>query len=452
MDYPLFTPAIGGGILIAVISILHVVVSHFAVGGGIVLFALESLSIKNGRDPVFRNAARRGSRILILVSTVFGAISGVGIWFTIGVVQPAGTADLIRLFVWVWAIEWAFFLLEIVTALLYYSTWEKVSPRTHLLLIGLYAFSAYMSLVIIQGILSFMSTPGAWPRTGDVADAFFNPTYLPGLVLRSGVCLLLAGAYLMLAVLAEKDPAGRARLVRFLAAFESMGAALAAAGYFWWENALEPAMRLVFLGPKPLLPGLSATRNQMMMAGLLCLALALLALLAPRFQAWPAAVVSLLAGFAVLGGYERVREGSRKPYVVRPHVFSNGLHAREIDSINQRGILEKSRFARLETGRASPSATEAAATGRAVFRSQCAACHTIDGYLGIRKLTKGADTETLNMILTLMKGDGEGRKKLLKGEEAPLDYPLMPPFVGTDSEQDALAQYLVSLQEVRDAR
>ena len=32
----------GGGVLIAVVAILHVVVSHFAVGGGLVMAVLET--------------------------------------------------------------------------------------------------------------------------------------------------------------------------------------------------------------------------------------------------------------------------------------------------------------------------------------------------------------------------------------------------------------------------
>ena len=190
MDYPIREFAAGGGILIAVVAILHVVVSHFAVGGGLVMAALEGSAVKRNDRPM-RDLVKRSSQILLLLSTVFGAISGVGIWFTIGVVHPAATSSLIHTFVWAWAIEWAFFLLEVVTALAWVATWEKVSPKTHLLLIRLYAFAAFMSLVVIQGILGFMLTPGRFPATASVADGFLNPTYLPGLLFRTGVCFAL---------------------------------------------------------------------------------------------------------------------------------------------------------------------------------------------------------------------------------------------------------------------
>ena len=89
MDYPIWDLAMGGGVLIGRVAILHVVVSHFAVGGGIVIAVLETLAVTRGERSL-RELARRSSTMLILVSTVFGAISGVGIWFTIGARAPRG--------------------------------------------------------------------------------------------------------------------------------------------------------------------------------------------------------------------------------------------------------------------------------------------------------------------------------------------------------------------------
>ena len=64
--------------------------------------------------------------MLILVSTVFGAISGVGIWVVAGLISPAAISALIHTFVWGWAIECVFFILEIVAALIYYTTWDRI--------------------------------------------------------------------------------------------------------------------------------------------------------------------------------------------------------------------------------------------------------------------------------------------------------------------------------------
>ncbi len=252
MDYPIWNLAIGGGVLIGIVAITHVLVSHFAIGGGLAIALVETLAVRR-RDAALRDLAKRSSLMLILVSTVFGAISGVGIWVTIGLVQPAATSALIHNFVWGWAIEWVFFILEVATALAYYATWDKVRPRTHLLLIWLYVFAAYMSLVVIQGIISFMLTPGRWVETRSFWDGFFNPTYLPGLLLRTGICLFLAGAYLTLRGASRARRRGaRQDGAAARAVSRSIGVMLAYGGYRWWEAALpEDSLRALFLGSAP---------------------------------------------------------------------------------------------------------------------------------------------------------------------------------------------------------
>ena len=95
MGYPVWDVAIGGSLLMAIVAITHVIVSHFAVGGGLVLAVTETLAVRRN-DPELRALARRSSLVLILVSTVFGAISGVGIWVVAGLISPGAIAALIR--------------------------------------------------------------------------------------------------------------------------------------------------------------------------------------------------------------------------------------------------------------------------------------------------------------------------------------------------------------------
>jgi cytochrome d ubiquinol oxidase subunit I len=443
VDYPIWYLSLGGGVLIGIVAIAHVLVSHFAIGGGFAIAVIETLAVRR-RNPAWRALAKRSSLMLILVSTVFGAITGVGIWVTIGLVQPAATSALIHNYVWGWAAEWAFFILEVVTALAYYATWEKVRPRTHLVIIWLYFFAAYMSLVIIQGILAFMLTPGRWVETHSFWNGIFNPSYLPGLVLRTGICLFLAGAYLTLAAQRETNAAARTPMVRMLAVFQVVGVLLAYGGYRWWEHVLPGSVRAIFLGGNALLPALASTRHIILWALTAYLVIALFALAAPRAHRWPTAVVALLVAFLFFGGYERLREGSRKPFVIRDFMFSNGVLVSEIPELNQRGILSKARWAARE-------ASGPQAEGKAVFRAECASCHTIDGYLSIRKLVAPVDPDMLNGILDTLHDQGKeyaAAGNLHNGHIATdkMDYPLMPPLVGTDGEVSALAGYLMSLK------
>ncbi len=438
MDYPIWHLAFGGGVLIGIVAIAHVLVSHFAVGGGIAMALVETLAVRR-KDAALRQLAYRSSWILILVSTVFGAITGVGIWFTIGLIHPTATSALIRTFVWGWAIEWVFFILEVATAVAYVATWNKVRPRTHLLLIWLYAFAAFMSLVVIQGIISYMLTPGRWLETKAFWDGFLNPTYVPGLVMRTGICFFLAGAYMAFAALREQNGEARGRLVRLMAIFQVVGILVAYGGYRWWEVALPDPIRALFLGDAPKLAALAATRSFLLWALAAYLVLVLFALLAPRLQRWPVTAVALIAAFAFFGGYERLREGARKPYIIRDHMFSNGVLVSDIERHNQEGILTHARWA----AREDDGSLEG--KGRAVFRAQCASCHTLDGYLSIRRLLASADAAMVDMILEIMHEQGDAYAGGALPDTTTLDYPTMPPFVGTEEERRALGVYLTTL-------
>ena len=62
MNYPVWNVAFGAGLLIALVSILHVFVSHFAVGGGLFLVLTERRALRQGDQgaPSFGRPAGRG--------------------------------------------------------------------------------------------------------------------------------------------------------------------------------------------------------------------------------------------------------------------------------------------------------------------------------------------------------------------------------------------------------
>lgn len=440
MDYPVWDVAIGGSMLMAVVAITHVIVSHFAVGGGLVLAVTETLAVKRN-DPHLRELARRSALVLILVSTVFGAISGVGIWVVAGLISPAAIATLIRNYVWGWAIEWVFFIVELLAALLYFATWQKITKQAHLALIWIYFIAAYASLVVINGIITFMLTPGQWLTTRAFWDGFFNPTYWPGLVLRTGIALLMATSFMLIPA-TRLAPAARPRIARYLGLWLLAGAVIAYAGFRWWEGALPDTVRALFLGAAPKLATLAATRHFLLWALTATLGLGVVFLLAvPRAARLAPALLIMLAAFAFFGGYERLREGVRKPFLIHDYMFSNGVRVDEITALNTNGILGRAGFG------AAAVAADPAVQGREVYRAQCASCHTIDGYQGIRKLLPD-DAGMIAGVLGVMRAQGETIAALPPGQpidKSQLDYPFMPPFVGTEAELESLAQYLAGL-------
>jgi hypothetical protein len=439
MDYPVWDVAIGGGMLMGIVAIAHVIVAHFAIGGGLVIAVTETLAVRRG-DREMRELARRSSLVLILLATVFGAVSGVAIWVIAGLISPAAIAALIRNYVWGWAIEWVFFIVELVAALIYFATWDRVSKRTHLLLIWIYFVAAYLSLVVINGIITFMLTPGDWLATRSFWDGFFNPTYWPSLVLRTGIVLMLAAAFMLFPAM-KAAAAARARLARFLGWWLAAGCLLAYGGYRWWEAALPESVRAMFLGA-PALESLGDTRRFLLWAVTATLVFGVVFLLAaPRWARPIPAVLILLGAFAFFGGYERIREGARKPFLIHDYLFSNGLRVDQIARINEEGLRASSGWVVRGAGK------DEAALGQAIFRAQCAACHTLNGYQGIRELLP----DDPDMIFGALYGMWEQGEAYLSAEpgqpvdKSELDYPFMPPFVGTEEEMAALAAHIAEL-------
>ena len=134
---------------------------------------------------------------------MFGAVTGVGIWFAIGLAHPEATSALIHNFVFAWAIEWVFFMVELTTAAVYYYTWDRIPDPLHLKVGWVYAIASFFTLFIINGILTFMLTPGqpwlAVAGTGMESSRFvqalFNPLFWPSLFLRMLACASLAGVW-----------------------------------------------------------------------------------------------------------------------------------------------------------------------------------------------------------------------------------------------------------------
>jgi hypothetical protein len=427
MNFPIWDlPLLGGGMLIGMVAILHVFVSHFAVGGGLFLVLTEARARREG-DAGLLAYVRGHSRFFVLVTLVFGAVSGVGIWWTIGLVHPSATSALIHTFVWGWAIEWTFFLTEIAAALVYYHGWDRLDRRTHLAVGWVYAVSAWLSLLVINGILTFMLTPGRWLETRSFLDGWLNPTAMPSLLIRTAVCVALAGVYALLTASAVEDRALRLRVTRHAAGWVLAGVAPLAPLGAWYIANIPPLAREISMGGAPAVTLFAAA--SVALSG----ALVLIVWFGPfrRPQDANAVLVAVIAalGLGVTGATEWVREAVRKPYVLYGTMYSNGIRVKDVPRIREQGALVAAKWTTLDTVRVE----DRMRAGYELFRLQCRACHTIDGYNGIRVLVKGWRYEFLDHQLEHLNE--------LKG--------FMPPFVGTAEERRALSAWLYGLGRER---
>ncbi len=445
MNYPVWdVPVLGSGWMIGIVAIIHILISHFAVGGGLFLPLTEAKALREGREDLFPRM-KAYSKFFLVLTGVFGAMTGVGIWFAIGLASPNGTSALIHNFVFGWAIEWVFFLVELTLAMVYYYTWGRISAKAHLVIGWFYAAASWGTLVIINGILTFKLTPGkGWLAAAGTGtepdwffDAFLNAGYLPSLGLRTLVCISLAGVWSLIffsRLDGEKDGALKEQMVRWSAKF-LIPSFLLMPFFFAWYLSTVPPEHLELLQQGISTIGAGTFTHVTRMALLLVVSSATIAV-ATFFFAWVlprefslghALSILFLAALATASG-ESVREFLRKPFVVNGYMYSNGVRVAQIAEFNEKGYLANSPWAPQDTA----WKVKHYRTGERMFQGQCLACHTLDGYRPIRRLLAGRDSTGIGNLLKILH------------DNAP-DSPyrkFMPPLVGTDEEIRALRDWL----------
>jgi cytochrome bd-type quinol oxidase subunit 1 len=446
MNYPFWDiPILGSGWVIGIIAIFHVMISQFAVGGGVYLPMAERKALAM-KDPEARAAWLKQlashSKFFLILTGVFGTVSGVGIWFAIGLTHPEATSTLIHNFVFGWAIEWVFFMVELTTIAVYYYTWDKIDEKLHLAVGWLYAVASVATLVIINGILTFMLTPGdTWigvAGTGQEAskfwNAFFNPTYWPSLFLRACVCCALAGIWALITasrIDGEKQPALKTSMVKWSVRWlvpSFVATPFLLIWYLWMVPASQQA--LLSLGIDTIGSGTfsSVTRMALLIIVTSATIVGVAYFLAYRnpidFNLSHAMAVLLLALIAT-GAGEYSREMLRKPYVIGRWMFSNGVRVNYVARINQEGYLAHSDWTWNDS-------TSSYSRGEAIFRGECGSCHTLNGYRPLRTLLDGRDRTGIGNFVTMLhdyKPDSPYRR-------------FMPPMVGTKQDIDDLTNYL----------
>jgi mono/diheme cytochrome c family protein len=422
MNYPVWQlDFAGGGLMIAAIAIFHVYISHFAVGGGLFLVLAE---MKGHRDnsPEILDYVRRHTKFFMLLTLVLGAMTGVAIWFTIALLAPAATSILIHNFVFGWAIEWVFFLGEIIAILIYFYTFGRMERRNHLIIGWLYFIFAWLSLFVINGIIGFMLTPGDWLTTGNFWDGFFNPSFWPALFFRTFLCLMLAGLYGFLTSTAIKEQALRLTMVRYCAKWLLAPFLLFLASAYWYLQILPPAAKEWVANFNPeMAPFL---QSFVMISPILFLGGLIMAIKLPQTAKRSLAIVLLLIGITYMGSFEYIREGSRRPYTLNGHIYSNSILKQDLAQVKASGILASAKWADKEITNAN-----LLAVGRQIYNIMCLSCHSIGGPIrDIKKMTAGfTSIEAMEARLSAM-----GKLK---------NY--MPPFVGTPAERHALATYII---------
>jgi len=444
MHYPWWhVPFITAPMLIAAVAVVHVLVSHYAVGGGLFL-AIETRHAYAAANREYLAYLKQHAWFFVLLTVAFGAITGVGIWWTIGLASPLATEMLIHIFVFAWAMEYVFFFLEIASAFIFFYYWDRLEPKIHMAIGFIYAGAAWISLVLITGITAFMANPGAWPEHQSFWVGFFNPQFVPQVLARTGGALLLTSLYVYLHASFKVKEQRLRNLIEMRSARPALlGAALIVLGGLSWLTFLPESARAALLA--------ATTLNILML-----LVFALTAIVFVVFYIGPYrnpgwlspgfAILFLLFGLAAVATGEFVREAVRKPFVCYNVVLCNQVLPAEAPALQQRGYLNGGTWTRAWVARQYPqvmrggevdapalltlSAEDRRHVGEVLFMYHCNDCHAPTfGYAGLAPMIRGWTPEMID--------ESVKRPEQLRF--------FMPPWMGTPEEAELLAGYLRTL-------
>jgi len=433
MNYPVWDVAFGAGILVAIVSITHVFVSHFAIGGGLFLVLTEMKAYREN-DMVLLDWLKKHTKFFVLVTVVFGAISGVGIWFIISLTHPSGTSTLIHQFVWGWALEWVSFFLEITAALLYFYGWDKLDRRTHVWLGWVYFITAFISMVIINGIITFMLTSGTWVETRGFWAGYFNPTNFPSLAIRFAFSLSLAGIYALITASVLKQVELKEKIIKWSVRWIVPAFVALPLVAMWYIHNI-PAD--VWESTKGGMPTATENARLILIFSAMTFVLSLLTHFFAKKVHLVYAVLVFVSAYLTMWGFEFIRESIRKPYIISNYMYANSVYKTAmqgdggftLENIDEQGILKVAKW--IQTREITEE--NKLDVGREIFRVECGTCHTVDAYRGIKNL------------LAKRNWDQDTVYEMLGGLDL-MHNGIMPPFSGTDEERAALAHFVSNIR------
>lgn len=411
------------GMVIGGLGILHVFLAQFAIGGGMLLCYFQWLA-QTGRSQVTRSFVDGYFRVLVLISFVVGALTGVGMWFTTIQISPRTIGKMVMEFHWIWATEWTFFSLEVASGYCFYRYGKKLSDRARFQLLLIYSIAAWFSLFWINGILSWQLTPGRWLETRYAWDGFFNASFFPSLLFRTVTSMATAGLVAIVVINFTKfDREQRLELIRHAAKMLSPMILMLPLG-IWYFAVIPDDSRSWVMGG-------SIAMTLFMTLGVGCSVLiggyAFIALVGKRIYINGATAGLLcILGLMATAGAEFVREGIRKPFTIRNYLYSNSISIDELPNLRLVGavpLASRDPYPLAPTEEFPNSQLE---RGARVFRLQCSVCHTIDGANGVVHLAQTWSLSQMRLNIAQLQ-----RTK-----------PFMPPFAGSADEVEAVVQFL----------
>jgi len=442
VDFPIFhLDFLNNRFLIAIIAILHVLINHPLAVGGIPLVVLlewKGTRVKGPESQLWDHLAWRILFVFFIVTTTVGAMTGVGIWLSASLVNPAAIGSLIRVFFWAWFVEWIVFVTEVVLILYYFLSWRKRSQdkRSHLRLGFFLALASWVTMAIITAILAFMMDPGNWQSERTLLHGFLNPLYLPQLFFRTPMAMVMGGAagLFLLPFFTRDNPELRVEASRLIGRWTLAWLPFLIAASVWYYYSVPTAMignLSVANTTQEFTDWYQGLVYLMVTAVFMVAIVAGIAAVGRLKQSSLMSMIPFVILLMLLSHFERVREFIRKPYAIGKYLYSNGLRAADYPLFRQEGLLKHATYSSIKE----ITPENRIQAGREVFMIACTRCHTVNGINSVRgNMEKMYGTPPWNV---------DHIKNFIGSMHTARGY--MPPFPGNEAEADALARYLIHL-------
>lgn len=440
--------------LIAIIAILHVIINHgLAVGFMPFVTWLEQRGVsKSGLDQItdtaWDNMVYKIMKVAFIITTTLGAMTGVGIWFSVALVSPASIGSLIRVFYWAWFTEWIVFVTEVILIMIYFLTWKNsnssLKAKIKHINFGWYlSIFSWITMAIIVSILGFMMDPGNWQTHHSLLNGFTNPIYLPQLLFRTPTAMLVAGIFgmFLITLFTKKGTSLRTNAVKYASKWLLLWAPISLIGAYVYYSAMPEAMTAnlsTAVGTIAFSQYYDALLYVAFAGAGLTIIIGIIGVYKTEFLKPYMVVIPVVTAIAYLGFFERVREFIRKPYIISQYMYSNLLLEEDYVVYRQDGILKHATYTSVNE----ITEDNQVEAGKNVFIIACSRCHTAQGvnsivYVFDRMYGSNGKPLDVASMAAYMPNMHTGRT-------------FMPEFPGNEKEAAALATYIKYLQQTGD--
>ncbi|MHB8134629.1 MAG: cytochrome ubiquinol oxidase subunit I [Anaerolineaceae bacterium] len=435
---PIDIPVLGRSGIIALVALFHFpFFVNFVMGAPVIAVISEWLGKRTGNP--FYNRISKHLANMAFVTVGVGAFGGIALVATNIGLFPKFFSMGAGVFFWPLIIEIGAFMLEAIGIALYKYTWDKYHHTPTHYIIGLIgAFGAWFSGFIINGLASFMLTPGQWVQTKDVFDAWFNPSFLPSYLHRCVAAFSITGFFMIIYTLwmfgrakSEEDHSYVKWSLRYSGKWALISTALQFFPGVWYLTALERGTSLAAPEGSVVPKLLNGQLTFFWFGGIILAATAILLVYFLSVQnpktglklvgrlGLILSVLLILTTNAFMGF---TRERARKPYLVYGAVYGNQIMTDMMTKM----------FADDEASQPEVEEVGNPKEGKVLFESgPCLACHNLEGVGGVVKALDGVGTRlSAEQISALLSSPPAG----------------MPPYGGTKAEKSDLVAFLESLK------